>query len=52
VSFVVVIAYYGSIVAVRFGVDPDTYGIPTVTSSVDFVGAVALVLAVSALGIA
>jgi mgtE-like transporter len=52
VAFVVVIAYYGSIVAVRFGVDPDTYGIPTVTSSVDFVGAVALVLAVSALGIA
>ena len=51
VAFVVVIAYYGSIVAVRFGVDPDTYGIPTVTSSVDFVGAVALILAVSALGI-
>jgi mgtE-like transporter len=51
VAFVVVIAYYGSIVAVRFGVDPDTYGIPTVTSSVDFVGAVALVLAVAALGI-
>jgi mgtE-like transporter len=51
VAFVVAIAYYGSIAAVRFGVDPDTYGIPTVTSSVDFVGAVALVLAVSALGI-
>jgi mgtE-like transporter len=51
VAFVVVIAYYGSIVAVRFGVDPDTYGIPTVTSSVDFVGAMALILAVAALGI-
>jgi mgtE-like transporter len=51
VAFVVVIAYYGSVVAVRFGVDPDTYGIPTVTSSVDFVGAVALILAVALLGI-
>jgi mgtE-like transporter len=51
VAFVVVVAYYGSIVAVRFGVDPDTYGIPTVTSSVDFVGAVAFILAASALGL-
>jgi mgtE-like transporter len=51
VAFVVVIAYYGSIVAVRFGVDPDTYGIPIVTSSVDFVGAMALVLALAVLGL-
>lgn len=51
VAFVVVIAYYGSVAAVRFRVDPDTYGIPLVTSSVDFVGAVVLILAVSALGI-
>jgi mgtE-like transporter len=52
VAFVVVVAYYGSVAAVRFGVDPDTYGIPMVTSSVDFVGAVALILAVATLGIA
>jgi mgtE-like transporter len=51
VAFVVVVAYYGSIVAVRFGVDPDTYGIPLVTSSVDFVGNMALILAVAMLGI-
>jgi mgtE-like transporter len=51
VAFVVVVAYYGSIVAVRFGVDPDTYGIPIVTSSVDFVGVVALILAASAFGL-
>lgn len=48
---VVLIAYYAAIVAVRTGLDPDTYGIPIVSSSVDFVGAFALVLAISALGI-
>lgn len=49
---VVLIAYYAAIVAVRTGLDPDTYGIPVVSSSVDFVGALALVLAISTLGIA
>jgi mgtE-like transporter len=51
VAFVMAVAYYGTIAAVRFRVDPDTYGIPLVTSSVDFAGAVALILAVTALGI-
>lgn len=51
-AIVVLIAYYAAIVAVRTGLDPDTYGIPVVSSSVDFVGALALVLAISALGIA
>ena len=49
-TFVVVaIAYYGTIAAVRAGLDPDNHGIPIVTSAVDLVGAWALVLAVSAL---
>ena len=52
VLFVVVVAYYGTIAAVRFGADPDTYGIPLVTSSVDFVGAVALIVVIVAVGIA
>jgi len=52
VLFVIVVAYYGTIAAVRFGADPDTYGIPLVTSSVDFVGAVALIVVIVALGIA
>lgn len=52
VLFVIAVAYYGSIAAVRLGVDPDTYGIPIVTSSVDFVGAVALIIAIVALGVA
>jgi mgtE-like transporter len=51
-TFVVFIAYYGTIVAVRLGLDPDTYGIPLVTSSVDLVGAFALILAILTLGIA
>lgn len=51
VAFVVVVAYYGTVAAIRLGVDPDTYGIPMVTSSVDFVGAVALIVTIVTLGI-
>lgn len=49
--FVLALAYYGTILAVRGGVDPDTYGIPIVSSSVDLVGAFTLILAIVALGI-
>jgi mgtE-like transporter len=49
--FVVLVAYYGALAALRLGVDPDTYGIPLVTSSVDLVGAFALILAIVAVGI-
>jgi mgtE-like transporter len=49
--FVIVIAYYGTIIAVRFGLDPDTYGIPMVTSSLDLVGTFTLMFAVVAVGI-
>jgi mgtE-like transporter len=52
VLFVIAVAYYGSVAAVKLNVDPDTYGIPIVTSSVDFVGALALILAIVGLGIA
>lgn len=51
VMFVIGVAYYGSIAAARLGVDPDTYGVPIVTSSVDFAGAIALIVAIVALGI-
>lgn len=51
VVFVILVAYYGSVASYRVGVDPDTYGIPVVTSSVDFVGAVALVVTIAALGL-
>jgi len=49
--FVVAVAYYGTMAAVRFGLDPDTYGIPVVTSSLDLVGAFVLVLAIVTLGV-
>jgi mgtE-like transporter len=51
-AFVLAVAYYGTVAATRTGLDPDTYGVPIVTSSVDFVGALALILAVVMLGIA
>jgi mgtE-like transporter len=49
--FVVAVAYYTTVAAVRFGLDPDTYGIPMVTSSLDLVGAFTLIAAIVALGI-
>lgn len=51
VAFVILVAYYGTIASFRVGLDPDTYGVPIVTSSVDFTGAVALVLAIVAVGL-
>jgi mgtE-like transporter len=48
---VLVIAYYGTIVTVRLGIDPDTYGIPMVSSTVDLVGALSLVVAIAVLGL-
>jgi mgtE-like transporter len=52
IVFVVVVAYYGTIAAYRTGVDPDTYGIPVVSSSVDLVGAFTLIIAIALLGLA
>jgi mgtE-like transporter len=48
---VMAIAYYGALVAVRAGIDPDTYGIPLTSSAVDLVGALTLILAITALGL-
>lgn len=48
VAFAAVAAYYATVAATTLRVDPDNYGIPVVTSSVDFVGAVALIGAVAA----
>lgn len=51
VTFVVALAYYGTIGAWRIDADPDNYGIPLVSAAVDFVGAAALVLAFAAIGV-
>ena len=49
--FAVLVAYYGAIAAFRLGLDPDNHGIPMVTSSMDLLGAFALVLAIVLVGI-
>ena len=45
------ITYYGAIAAYRLGLDPDNHGIPLVTSSMDLIGAVALIFAILTLGV-
>ena len=46
------VAYYGSIAAFRLGLDPDNHGVPLLTSTMDLVGAISLILAVHVVGIA
>ena len=50
--FAVIVAYYGSIATFRLGLDPDNHGIPMITSSMDLLGAFALILAIVIVGIA
>jgi mgtE-like transporter len=45
------VAYYGSIITYRLGLDPDNYGIPMMTSSMDLVGAVGLILGLTVVGV-
>ncbi len=51
-SVVVVVAYYGTLAAVRFGLDPDTAAIPLTNSILDLFGAFTLVGAILLLGVA
>lgn len=46
------VAYYSTVGSLRAGFDPDTYGIPLVTSTLDLLGAFTLILALELLGIA
>ena len=50
-TFAVFIGYYGAVVSYRLGLDPDTHGIPAVTSTLDLLGALALILVIVALGL-
>ena len=50
-TFAVLVGFYGAVAAHRLGLDPDNHGIPIVTSSLDLLGAVALILAIVALGL-
>lgn len=50
-SVAAVVAYYSAITTTRLGLDPDTFGIPLITASMDFVGVVALIVAIIAFGL-
>ncbi|MBA2529450.1 MAG: magnesium transporter [Euzebyales bacterium] len=45
------VAYYAATTSYRFGLDPDNYGIPMVTASMDFLGILCLVAALAILGV-
>jgi mgtE-like transporter len=51
-ALVVAVAYGSSIAAYRAGLDPDSYGIPVVTSATDFLGTLALITTALALHLA
>lgn len=51
-TFVCVVAYYGTLLVVRFGLDPDNHGIPLVSASLDVVGSITLIVALLIWGIA
>jgi mgtE-like transporter len=48
---VVVVAYYTAVATFRLGLDPDNHGIPMITSSMDFIGVISLVLALLIFGV-
>ena len=50
-AVVVLVAYYGTLFAVRSGIDPDTAAIPLTNSILDLVGAFTLVAAIFVLGV-
>jgi mgtE-like transporter len=48
----VVVGFYAALATYRFGLDPDNHGVPMVTSSLDLLGALSLILAIVILGLA
>jgi mgtE-like transporter len=47
----VVVGFYAAVATYRFGLDPDNHGVPMVTSSLDLLGALSLILAIVILGL-
>jgi mgtE-like transporter len=47
----VVVAYYTAIATFRLGLDPDNHGIPMITSTMDLVGVLTIVIALFAFGL-
>jgi mgtE-like transporter len=48
---VILVAYYTAVATFRIGLDPDNHGIPMITSSMDFVGVISLIVALLAFGV-
>jgi mgtE-like transporter len=48
----VLVAYYTAVATFRRGLDPDNHGIPMITSSMDFLGVMSLVIALMVYGVA
>ncbi len=51
-SLAAVIGYYAAITTYRFGFDPDNHTIPLVTSGMDLLGVICLVIALAVFGVA
>jgi len=49
--FLFAVAYYAATATFRFGLDPDNHGIPIVTATMDFLGVLCLVAAISLFGV-
>ena len=47
----VVVAYYTAMATYRLGLDPDNHGIPIITSSMDFLGVLCIVITLLAFGV-
>ncbi|MGH2686696.1 MAG: magnesium transporter, partial [Actinomycetota bacterium] len=47
----IVVAYYAAIATYRLGMDPDNHGIPLITSAMDFIGVVSLIIGMLAFGL-
>ncbi len=47
----VLLAYYSAAATYRLGLDPDNHGIPIITSSMDLIGAVSIILALLVFGL-
>ena len=45
------VSYFAATTSYRFGLDPDNYGVPVVTASMDFLGVLCLVAALAILGV-
>ena len=43
------LGYYTAVFSYRMGFDPDNFGVPVVTSSIDLVGATALLMVMAVL---